>query len=113
MIGAGAWGTAVSKVLAENSHQVHMWSYEQEVANAINNTHENRMYLQGVVLPELIRASTSLEEVAENKDYLILAVPSMFLIGTVKQLVRVSSVQEGSSPIAIVTKGFIDGAGGP
>lgn len=38
MIGAGAWGTAVSKVLAENGHQVHMWSYEQVVAHAINNT---------------------------------------------------------------------------
>ena len=38
MIGAGAWGTAVSKVLAENGHQVQMWAYEQDVAYAINNT---------------------------------------------------------------------------
>jgi len=38
MISAGTWGTAVSKVLAENGHQVQMWSYEQAVAHAINNT---------------------------------------------------------------------------
>src|SRR6056297_3135991 len=113
LIGAGAWGTAVSKVLAENGHQVQMWSYEQDVANAINHTHENRTYLQGVMLPELIRGSTNLSKVAESKDYLILAVPSLYLIDTVKQMVRVSSVQEGSTPIAILTKGFIDGPGGP
>jgi len=113
MIGAGAWGTAVAKVLAENGHQVQMWSYEQDVTHAINNSHENRTYLQGVMLPELIRASTNLSEVAESKDYLILAVPSLYLIETVKQMVRVSSVQEGSTPIAILTKGFIDGPGGP
>ncbi|HDQ14174.1 MAG TPA: glycerol-3-phosphate dehydrogenase, partial [Sediminispirochaeta sp.] len=31
IIGAGAWGTAVAKVLAENGHRVQLWAYEQSV----------------------------------------------------------------------------------
>ena len=113
MIGAGAWGTAVAKALAENGHQVEMWAYEQEVVNAINSDHENRTYLQGVTLPPGVSASTDLPTVAEGKDYLILAVPSMYLINVVKQMINVPSVQEGTAPIAILTKGFIEMPSGP
>jgi len=113
MIGAGAWGTAVAKTLAENGHQVHMWAYEQAVVDAVNSAHENRTYLQGVTLPQGVFASADLQAVAEAKDYLILAVPSLYLVDVVKQMIKVPAVQEGSAPIAILTKGFIETAAGP
>ncbi len=113
MIGAGAWGTAVAKALAENGHKVSMWAYEQEVVDTINTTHENRTYLQGVKLPDAISASKDLQKVAEDKDYLILAVPSLHLIKVVKQMISVPSIQEGRAPIAILTKGFIESPAGP
>lgn len=113
MIGAGAWGTAVAKALAENGHQVQMWAYEQEVVDAVNSGHENRTYLQGVTLPQGVFASTDLPAVADGKDYLILAVPSLYLVDVVKQMITVPAVQEGSAPIAILTKGFIEAPAGP
>ena len=36
VVGAGAWGTALAKVLVDKGHDVTLWSYEAEVASAIN-----------------------------------------------------------------------------
>ncbi|MFW6344606.1 MAG: NAD(P)-binding domain-containing protein, partial [Sediminispirochaetaceae bacterium] len=77
MIGAGAWGTAAAKVLAENGHEVVMWAFEQEVVESINRDHENRRYLMGVTLPESIRAVEDIQEAAREKEFLLIALPSL------------------------------------
>jgi len=107
IIGAGAWGTAVAKTLGEKGHSVQIWSYEKEVASSINDEHLNRPYLLGVDLPSSIHATTNIAETAGGKDFIILAVPSLFLIDTVKQILMVPDILEGRTPIGILTKGFI------
>ena len=52
VIGAGAWGTAIAKVLTEAGHKVDIWCYEPEIAEEINTKHANSKYLIGVALPE-------------------------------------------------------------
>src|SRR6056297_3645061 len=113
IIGAGAWGSAIAKKLAENGHRVQMWAYEAEVVDAINTAHENRTYLQGVHFPEGITATQDISKAVEEKDYLIVAVPSLFLINIVKQMILLPSIQEGAAPIAVLTKGFLEGPTGP
>jgi len=41
VLGAGAWGTVIAKMLAENGHRVTLWSYDREVAKQINQEHQN------------------------------------------------------------------------
>ena len=48
VIGAGAWGTALARHLAENSLTVKLWAYEKEVVEAINTQKENTLFLPGV-----------------------------------------------------------------
>ena len=91
ILGAGAWGTAVGKALADKGHNVEIWAYEQEVAFSINRDHSNSRYLMGVELPELLKAVTDLAEATSGKDYLLIAVPSAFVLGTVKQIAQFSS----------------------
>lgn len=86
IIGAGGWGTALAKVLADKGHPVQIWAYEREVAQAINRQHINHTFLPGVVLPDLIHASNSLEEVVSGKKYLFTAVPSQWLRSVAKQM---------------------------
>ena len=107
LIGAGAWGTAVAKVLAENGHRVEMWAYEREVVESINNEHENRRYLMGVELPTAIRATEELERAAGKKEFLLFALPSLFLLEHVKRLVGIPEILEGELQIGVLTKGFI------
>ena len=61
MIGAGAWGTAVSTVLAHNGFQVNLWSHETTIAQIINKDHENTTFFPGVTLSEKIHATNCLK----------------------------------------------------
>src|SRR5689334_5173210 len=76
VIGAGAWGTALAKHLAEKGLQVCLWAYEYQVANAINSSHENPVFLKGVTLPSGLTATSSLAEAVTNRDGILFAVPS-------------------------------------
>jgi len=107
VLGAGAWGTAVAKVIAEKDKNVLMWSFETSVRDDINERGENSRYLPNVKLPKNLRATSDIEEAAEGKQFLIYALPSMFLLDTLKKTLSVNSIREGKTIIAVITKGFI------
>lgn len=107
IIGAGAFGTALAKVVAEKGIDVEMWSFDKESCDQINISNENKKFLPGVILPTNITATTSILEAADNKEILILASPSLFILDTVKKLLDVPCVKNGKSTIGIVAKGFI------
>jgi len=113
ILGAGAWGTAIAKVIAEKDNEVVMWSFEEETRDDINNKQINCRYLPDVKLPKTIRATSNIEEAAEGKQFLIYAVPSMFLLDTVKKSLTVNSIREGKTIIAVITKGFLPAENGP
>jgi glycerol-3-phosphate dehydrogenase (NAD(P)+) len=108
VIGGGAWGTAIAKVLGDNQLSVELWCYEADLASEINTRHVNERFLPGVALSHTITASTDLQRVAAEKRYLFLAVPSLFLLGIVKQIQTFPEILEGKPIIAILTKGLID-----
>ena len=113
IISAGAWGTAIAKQIAEKGIPVQMWDFMADVVDDINRNNENSRYLPGVKLPENLTASTNISEVASEKEFLILATPSLFLINTVKQLITSPEIREGKTIIGIITKGFIPSPSGP
>jgi len=113
VLGAGAWGTAVAKVIAEKGKDVIVWSYEKEVRDEINQKQRNSRYLPDIELPETLKATTDIEEAAEGRQFLIFAVPSMFLLDTVKKAITVNSIREGKTVIAVITKGFLPSENGP
>ncbi len=76
VLGAGAWGTALAKLLVESGHEVVVWAHEPEVARAIEEAHENDKYLPGIALPEALHAATSGEAALQGADLAVLATPS-------------------------------------
>ncbi|MBK1733711.1 glycerol-3-phosphate dehydrogenase [Halorhodospira abdelmalekii] len=76
VLGAGAWGTALAKVLGDNAHAVWLWSRDSEHVEAINRSGENRRHLPGCSLPATLRATADLEEAVGDSDWILLAVPS-------------------------------------
>jgi glycerol-3-phosphate dehydrogenase (NAD(P)+) len=107
IIGAGAWGTAMAKSLADKGLSVTIWAYEAELVAEINQKHLNTLYLPDVQLPPSIKATTDIREAAEGKEHIILAIPSLFLVNTIKQFITIPSVMEGEPIISILTKGFL------
>ena len=113
VLGAGAWGTAIAKIIADKGFSVDLWSFEEEVARQINQEHENKRYLPETVLPENLVATTDLIKAASNKEFIILASPSLFILSSVKSLLQVPNVLEGQTVIGVLTKGFIPGKENP
>ena len=108
MIGAGAWGTALAKVLAEKGHRVELWALEPSVAQEINQNHTNSRYLMGVGLPAALKATTDVQQAAAHKAFLFLAVPTPFLLRVVRDILAVPDIREGKAQIALVSKGFVE-----
>lgn len=86
VIGAGSWGTALSLVLHTNGNDVIVWSIVEQEVQMLREKHEHVDKLPGVKLPEDITFTTDLKEAIEGKDYLILAVPSVFTRSTAKSM---------------------------
>lgn len=113
IISSGAWGTAVGSQLAENKHEVILWTRDPALAEDINKTHENKKYLKGYKLSKNIRATASMPEAVADVDLIILATPSMYLEATVEKMLATESFKnppkdETAVPIiGILSKGFL------
>jgi len=107
VLGAGAWGTAIAKIIAEKGYNIEIWSYEKEVAKEINTDHTNNRYLIGVPLPHTLRATDDLQKACDSKDFILFATPSLYIVDIVKKILQIPDILEGKTLIGILTKGFI------
>ncbi len=107
VLGGGAFGTALAKIIMENGSQAQLWCHDKETADNINKHHENKLFLPGVQLPKGLTADTDITKVADGKDLLLLVTPSKFLLDIARKLTTVPSVAEGKSIISCATKGFV------
>jgi glycerol-3-phosphate dehydrogenase (NAD(P)+) len=78
-MGAGAWGTALAKVLADAGNDVTLWARRSELADEINDTHRNASRLGDAELPKTIRATSDAREALTGACTVLLAVPSQTL----------------------------------
>jgi glycerol-3-phosphate dehydrogenase (NAD(P)+) len=77
VIGAGAWGTALSIVAARRgNHRVRLWAYETEVRESIATQRENSLFLPGQVIPENVSATGDFEEALAGAHIVISVMPS-------------------------------------
>jgi glycerol-3-phosphate dehydrogenase (NAD(P)+) len=77
IIGAGAWGTALSIVLGRKQrHQVRLWAYEKEVRESIETARTNAAFLPGQRIPECVAVTGSLEDALNQAEVVVSAMPS-------------------------------------
>jgi glycerol-3-phosphate dehydrogenase (NAD(P)+) len=84
-MGAGAWGTALAKVLADAGNDVTLWARRPGLADEINDTHRNCNYLGDVDLPKTIRATSDPAAALAGACTVLLAVPSQTLRTNLEQ----------------------------
>lgn len=85
IIGAGTWGTALAVLLHNNGHQVEIWSALPEEIEEMGTTHRHKN-LPETVIPEDICLTADLKEAMEEKDVLVMAVPSVFVRSTAARM---------------------------
>lgn len=82
VIGAGSWGTALALLLHKNGHHVTVWSIVESEIQMLQTEHEHKDKLPGVKLPEDMEFTTDLQAALQDKDVLVLAVPSPYTRST-------------------------------
>ena len=97
VVGAGAWGTAFARVLAERGHDVTLVTRDAEQARVIAETRRNPRYLSDVDLGD-VGAATLGEELPET-DLTVIAVPSRAFGEVVRSL-------PPDGPVLSLTKGL-------
>jgi len=102
VLGAGTWGMALARMLCMSGHEVTVWSaIEREIEEfSATRRHPN---LPGMVIPEEVVFTKSMEEVCLDKEILLFAVPSPFVRATARK--AASYVQDGQI-IVDVAKGI-------
>lgn len=76
VLGGGSFGTAMTKVLAENGHRVHFWMRDDHQASEIRDTHINSRYMPGVELSGDILPTTDLADAVGRAELVFVAIPS-------------------------------------
>ena len=79
IIGAGAWGTALSVVARRAGSTPVLWARDRAVASAINERHENPSRLPGAVLDPAILATSDIDAAAAGAEAALLVVPAQSL----------------------------------
>lgn len=103
VIGAGAWGTALANLLAENGHETILWAYESDVADAIAMRHENPRFLPGIALHPALSATDDLAAATAGAELVLFASPSHALRRVARD--AAAGITTGT-PLVVATKGI-------
>lgn len=100
VLGAGAWGTALARLLALGGHQVTLWGHKPEWVEEIRQTGRNDRFLPGITLPPALRLEPDISCTLDKAECVVVAVPSQPFREVTRHL------QEFSGVIVSVTKGI-------
>ena len=76
VLGAGSWGSALSAVLADNGHQVTLWTRNEDQCKQINEQRTNERYLKNVVFSNQIKATSDIELALQGAEVIVIAIAS-------------------------------------
>jgi glycerol-3-phosphate dehydrogenase (NAD(P)+) len=102
VIGAGSWGTSVSWLLGGKGIDVTLWSRETEIAEGINTTRHNPLYMRDVILPETVRATPDMGEALDGAEMVVMVTPSM---GVRETAASMRAHLGEDVPVVILSKG--------
>lgn len=102
VLGAGAFGLALSHILVKNKVTVEMWTHNEEEVKVLDKKRISKK-LDGYKIPKEIKFSTNLEETVNGKDLIVMAIPAFAFEDVTKQL---SKYIKKNQPVLIATKGI-------
>ncbi|HEX2974085.1 MAG TPA: NAD(P)H-dependent glycerol-3-phosphate dehydrogenase [Tepidisphaeraceae bacterium] len=82
ILGAGSWAIALGNLLSESGQAVTLWEPDQDAAHMIDRLRQNWVKLPGVVILPEVTIEWELGKVISGADYVIVALPSWAVSGT-------------------------------
>lgn len=103
VLGAGAWGTALALVLAQNLERVHLWEFDKTHYTQLVDEHASK-FLPGHTIPNNLIPFLELEAAVKNVDDILVVVPSHVFHQT---LLNLKKIWRKEMRLAWATKGLI------
>ena len=104
VIGGGAWGTALAQVAASGGRDTLLWAREDDVVAALNQSHENPVFLPGLPLDPAIRATSDIAEIGACDAWLVVT-PAQHMRAVLEAAPR------SAAPRVLCSKGIEEGSG--
>lgn len=79
VIGSGAWGTTLARMVASKGINVTLWEHHPERASTMQEQRENTLFLPGFRFPDNLQVTADIAQAAQQKDLLLLVTPSQKL----------------------------------
>ena len=73
VLGAGAWGTALARMLASREHRITLWDFFPETVEAIRRTARNERYLPGIELPAGLQVEADAAKAVAGAELVVVA----------------------------------------
>jgi glycerol-3-phosphate dehydrogenase (NAD(P)+) len=86
VIGSGAWGTTLARLLANKGVHTTLWDHRPERASVMQEQRENRQFLPGFRFPEPLQVTADIAQATHGQDLLLLVAPSQSLRENLRQL---------------------------
>jgi len=104
VVGGGAWGTALAQVAATGGRETVLWALEDDVVVAINEAHENPVYLKGLKLDPAIRATADFAEL-DRADAWLVVTPAQHMRSVLERAAA------SGRPLVLCSKGIEEKSG--
>jgi glycerol-3-phosphate dehydrogenase (NAD(P)+) len=105
ILGAGAWGTTLARLLAQNEHSVTLWGHDAGHLQDLAQQGVNEQYLPGITLPERLQFEANLVDALKEAEAVVVAVPSKVFRSVTRAL------GDSAEILVSVTKGIEDETG--
>lgn len=102
ILGAGSWGSAVADLLSD-SNKIVLYDRKAEQVEEMNKKHTNKRYAANKKFRKTVTASTNLEEVIKDVEFIINAIPTQNARGVFKELEKII---ESDTLIVNLSKGI-------
>jgi glycerol-3-phosphate dehydrogenase (NAD(P)+) len=105
ILGGGSWGTALAIVLSRThkSHEISLWVRDAALAESIHRERENKTYLPGHKLPEMVQITHDPAVSLANAEIVIGAIPAAHARSVYQ---RILPHLARGTPIVSATKGL-------
>ena len=100
VLGAGAWGTALARLLQQAGNEVTLWGHKAEGVEIIRETGRNERFLPGIAVPREIVLEAGLPRAIGAAECIVVAVPSQPFREVTRHLAGYTGI------IVSVTKGI-------
>ncbi|NIM19755.1 MAG: NAD(P)H-dependent glycerol-3-phosphate dehydrogenase [Candidatus Latescibacteria bacterium] len=99
VLGAGSWGTTLAILLHENEHEVRLWEYFPEQAEAVADARENAKFLPGIGIPKSIHIGSDLDAALADSELVLFVVPTHTMRETARAVAATDRLRPDSTVV--------------